>query len=185
MSKIGAIAVVVLLAGAALVRANIYVWKDEAGVEHFTNRLEAVPEAYRAGVTTVARDWPRPEPPPEPVKSADERAPFANAPQLAAAAVAPPVVPPSVPRQEETPRPAAPTPPAIVQNTPSEVQPFIPWGLIGAGGPPGRGGGFVSSEPGAQALSPPAAMAPPPTGAGGPPPLGSAGRPPPAFGGRR
>ena len=58
MTKIGAIAVVVLLAGAALVRANIYVWKDEAGVEHFTNRLEAVPEAYRAGVTTVARDWP-------------------------------------------------------------------------------------------------------------------------------
>jgi len=58
MSKIGAIAVVVLLAGAALVRANIYVWKDEAGVEHFTNRLEAVPEAYRAYmVKRIIHDW--------------------------------------------------------------------------------------------------------------------------------
>lgn len=62
-----ALVVVVLLAGAATRgEADIYVWRDNAGVSHYTNSLENVPPEYRQNAMTVAKDWARAEPPPEP-----------------------------------------------------------------------------------------------------------------------
>lgn len=62
--------------------ADIYVWRDSAGVSHYTNDVENVPPAYRNTVMTVARDWARAAPPPEP-----PAAPAPPAPPPAAAPV--------------------------------------------------------------------------------------------------
>ena len=47
--------------------ADILVWRDNSGVSHYTNDLSNVPPEYRAEAMTVAKDWARAEPPPEPV----------------------------------------------------------------------------------------------------------------------
>jgi len=187
MPKFVAIAVFLLVATGASVHADIYVWEDEAGVHHFTNRLEDVPEAYRAGATTVAKEWARPAPPTEPDKNAeDQTAPFANAPQLAAAAAAPRVALPPPPSEEDVPQSTVLPSQEIVQSTVPGVQPFYPSGLIGAGGPPGPVP-FVPSQSAFRSIAPPAttAMGPPPIAASGPPPFGAAGRPASVSGSRR
>jgi hypothetical protein len=81
------VALVALAATPAL--ADIYVWRDAAGVSHYTNALELVPPEYRANAYTVAKDWNRAEPPPEP--------PAAERP---ANVSAPPAPPPPAPAAE-------------------------------------------------------------------------------------
>src|SRR5262245_37227092 len=54
-------------AGSGPARADILVWRDASGVSHYTNDLANVPPEYRAEAMTVAKDWARAEPPPEPV----------------------------------------------------------------------------------------------------------------------
>jgi hypothetical protein len=62
---LGVIAFVV--AGSGPARADILVWRDASGVSHYTNDLANVPPEYRAEAITVAKDWARAAPPPEPV----------------------------------------------------------------------------------------------------------------------
>lgn len=49
---------------------DIYVWRDHAGVSHYTTDLGNVPEEFRGDATTVAKEWKRAEPAPEPVAAA-------------------------------------------------------------------------------------------------------------------
>jgi hypothetical protein len=59
--------IVFVAAGSGPARADILVWRDASGVSHYTNDLSNVPPEYRAEAMTVAKDWARAEPPPEPV----------------------------------------------------------------------------------------------------------------------
>ena len=59
--------IVLIAAGSGPARADIFVWRDAAGVSHYTNDLANVPPEYRAEAMTVAKDWTRAAPPPEPV----------------------------------------------------------------------------------------------------------------------
>jgi hypothetical protein len=59
--------IVLIAAGSGPARADILVWRDAAGVSHYTNDLANVPPEYRAEAMTVARDWARAAPSPEPV----------------------------------------------------------------------------------------------------------------------
>jgi len=59
--------IVLIAAGSGPARADIFVWRDAAGVSHYTNDLTNVPPEYRAEAMTVAKDWARAAPPPEPV----------------------------------------------------------------------------------------------------------------------
>jgi len=58
---------VLVAAGAVPVGADIFVWRDTSGVSHYTNDLANVPPEYRAEAMTVAKDWARAEPAPEPI----------------------------------------------------------------------------------------------------------------------
>lgn len=51
-------------------RADILVWRDNAGISHYTNDLANVPPEYRSDAMTVAKDWARTAPPPEPAPAA-------------------------------------------------------------------------------------------------------------------
>lgn len=46
--------------------ADIYVWQDVTGGEHYTNSLEGVPEDRRASATLFVRERPRAAPEPTP-----------------------------------------------------------------------------------------------------------------------
>jgi len=46
--------------------ADILVWRDSAGISHYTNDIANVPAEYRKDAMTVAKDWARAAPPPEP-----------------------------------------------------------------------------------------------------------------------
>ncbi len=59
--------IVLVAAGSGPASADILVWRDASGVSHYTNDLANVPPEYRAEAMTVAKDWARAEPPPEPV----------------------------------------------------------------------------------------------------------------------
>lgn len=61
---------IVIIAAASPVAADIYVWRDDSGVSHYTNDLSNVPQEFRGDAITVAKDWARAEPPPEPVAPA-------------------------------------------------------------------------------------------------------------------
>jgi hypothetical protein len=47
-------------------RADILVWRDSAGISHYTNDLANVPPEYRDDAMTVAKDWAHAASPPEP-----------------------------------------------------------------------------------------------------------------------
>jgi hypothetical protein len=76
---------IVVIGGALPVRADIYVWRDSAGVSHYTNDIANVPPEYRGSAMTVAKDWVRAEPPPESAPAPPNPAP-ASAPAAAPAA---------------------------------------------------------------------------------------------------
>ena len=81
-----ALVVVMLLAGVApRAEADIYVWRDSAGVSHYTNALENVPAEYRQNAITVAKDWARALPPSE-AEPATAVAPLSAATSTAAPA---------------------------------------------------------------------------------------------------
>jgi len=59
--------VAVIVAGvSAPAMADILVWRDRAGISHYTNDIANVPPEYRADAMTVAKDWARTQPAPEP-----------------------------------------------------------------------------------------------------------------------
>ena len=85
----GAIAALIgLVATVVPARGDIWVWRDRMGVSHYTNALENVPAEYRASAMTVAKDWERAEPPPEPQPAPEPQK--ATAPEPAAAPEAAP-----------------------------------------------------------------------------------------------
>lgn len=61
------LALIVLLAAPNARAGDIYVWRDHAGVSHYTTDLDKVPEEFRSDATTVAKEWKRADPPPEAV----------------------------------------------------------------------------------------------------------------------
>ncbi|MGH7819979.1 MAG: DUF4124 domain-containing protein, partial [Candidatus Binatia bacterium] len=71
-----------LLVIAAPASGDIYVWRDRAGVSHYTNDLANVPPEFRATAITVAKDWVRAEPAPEPIP-AEEPTPSPEQPSSA------------------------------------------------------------------------------------------------------
>jgi len=46
-------------------RTSIYGWRDDAGIEHYTNEIADVPETYRTRATTIVKDWVTAEQPPQ------------------------------------------------------------------------------------------------------------------------
>jgi hypothetical protein len=70
MRLTGWLGVLVILV-AAPAAADILVWRDSAGISHYTNDIANVPAEYRKDAITVAKDWARGAPPPEaPVSAA-------------------------------------------------------------------------------------------------------------------
>ena len=86
--------------------ADILVWRDRAGISHYTNDIANVPPEYRAEAMTVAKDWARAQPPPEPVPV--PAAVVTTDPAAATAHEGAPVAP--APRAPFVQAPAAPAP---------------------------------------------------------------------------
>jgi hypothetical protein len=59
---LGVVVMLAVLGGPA--SADIYVWRDSAGISHYVNDLENVPSEYRKEAMPVAKDWARAAPPP-------------------------------------------------------------------------------------------------------------------------
>jgi hypothetical protein len=60
------LSVLAIVAATSPAAADILVWRDSAGISHYTNDLANVPVEYRKDAMTVAKDWARAAPPPEP-----------------------------------------------------------------------------------------------------------------------
>lgn len=71
--------VIMVVAAASPAAADIYVWRDNLSVSHYTNDLSNVPPEFRGDAMTVAKDWARAEPPPEAAEAAPVTAPAAAA----------------------------------------------------------------------------------------------------------
>ncbi len=69
------LALIASLAAPCARAGDIYVWRDHSGVSHYTTDLGNVPEEFRSDATTVAKEWKRAEPAPEPVAVAVPPAP--------------------------------------------------------------------------------------------------------------
>src|SRR5262245_39948332 len=65
---LGVVAMLVLGIASASARADIYVWRDGAGVSHYVNDLDNVPPEYRKTAFPVAKDWARAAAPPVPAE---------------------------------------------------------------------------------------------------------------------
>jgi hypothetical protein len=85
MKRRGSTVAILALLTAAPAAADILVWRDAAGVSHYTNDLANVPPEFRGDAITVAKDWARAEPPPEAVAPAVVNAAAEVAPQAAEA----------------------------------------------------------------------------------------------------
>jgi hypothetical protein len=70
MGLIRWIGLMAIVGATSSARADILVWRDSTGTSHYTNDLESVPPEYRNDAMTVAKDWARALPPPEPVPAA-------------------------------------------------------------------------------------------------------------------
>lgn len=55
-----------LFAAGSPAAGDIFVWRDNAGISHYTTDLSNVPAEFRAEAMTVAKEWDRGTPPPEP-----------------------------------------------------------------------------------------------------------------------
>lgn len=62
--------------------ADVYVWRDTAGVRHYTNDLANVPAEFRGKSQVVVKDWVRAGPPQEPTPPSPESTPPPAAPAL-------------------------------------------------------------------------------------------------------
>lgn len=51
--------------GADIERTSIYGWRDDSGIQHYTNETTDVPETYRTRATTIVKDWNTAEQPPQ------------------------------------------------------------------------------------------------------------------------
>jgi YD repeat-containing protein len=67
MQLIRWLGVVAIVGATSPAAADILVWRDSAGISHYTNDVANVPAEYRKDAMTVAKDWARAAPPPEPV----------------------------------------------------------------------------------------------------------------------
>src|SRR5205814_2269197 len=165
-------------------RFSIYGWRDDAGVEHFTNDLVDVPEAYRSGVALLVKDWISPEPPPQDAKSR----PTENTAQPAQPSPVP--APRSdVPQADSSDNVHASQNVPVIQDTQVVAQPPMVFDdtLLPAGGPPSFARPVRSPREVFEAAGPipqePAGA--PPLGAAGASPLGAAGHSPIGFAGSR
>jgi len=170
--------------GADTKRVSIYGRRDDAGVEHFTNELADVPEAYRSRVATLVKDWISPEPPPQDAKSR----PTENTAQPAQPS---PMPPPrsDVPQADSSDNVNASQNVPVIQDTQVVAQPPVVSDdtLLPAGGPPSFARAARPPREVFEAAGPipqdPAGA--PPLGAASAPPLGAAGHSPIGFAGRR
>ncbi len=108
------IAVILALIQWALpVQAMVYLWKDTAGVVHYTNREHEVPQRYKAKARKIypeAADVAQP-----PVQTGGQPSPMVLQQPVPASPQQMPVVPPQVPGAKGPP-PAV----AVPQNPPNE-----------------------------------------------------------------
>lgn len=174
-----------LLFTAVPLRADILEWQDSSGVHHYTNQLSSVPEEYRAEVATIARDWPRAEPPPEPIARAqgipDEPEPTPQAPPAApqdsgemsaGTGTEKSGAPEGQPPQLAAVPPAAPAGP-IMGEEQTVFGDFLPLGSrVGTARASNSVGGLTPFTAAPQRNS----GGPSPIGAAGSPPIGAAGR---------
>lgn len=58
---------IVLWVAPVAIAGDIYVWRDHAGVDHYTTDLANMPEEFRGSALTVAKEWNRADPPSQPV----------------------------------------------------------------------------------------------------------------------
>lgn len=65
--------VVAIVGATPPVRADILVWRDSAGISHYTNDVANVPPEYRGDAMTVAKDWARAASPPDPAPAVAAR----------------------------------------------------------------------------------------------------------------
>ena len=64
------LSVLAIVAATSPATADILVWRDSAGISHYTNDIANVPVEYQKDAMTVAKDWARSAPPPEPIAPA-------------------------------------------------------------------------------------------------------------------
>jgi hypothetical protein len=187
------VAIVTPAIGAGIERFSIYGWRDDAGVQHYTNELADVPEAYRNRVATLVKDWGPPETTPEDAagQTTEDTAQTTQASPT-------PVQASSEPAQANvTDYVDASQNSSVVQNTQVVTQQPVLFDdtLLPEGGRasfarterPSRDV-FQAAGPIPQDVAGPPALGsagPPPLGSAGPPPLGAAGRPPIGFAARR
>jgi len=72
------LSVLAIVAAVSPAAADILVWRDSAGISHYTNDIANVPTEYRKDAMTVAKDWARAAPPPEPVAAVPAAAAVAD-----------------------------------------------------------------------------------------------------------
>jgi len=161
-------------------RFSIYGWRDDGGVEHYTNELADVPDADRTRVATVIKDWLLPEPPPQDAVCS----PSDNTAQTTPASAAPVSAVPELPRNDVSQNVDARQNTSVVEESPLVTQQpvlfddFFPAGgsaSLRRGAPPAADTFLAAGPP------PQGAAGPPPSGAAGPPPFGAAGHSPIGF----
>jgi hypothetical protein len=170
--------------GADSERFSIYDWRDDAGIQHYTNELADVPDADRNRVATLIKDWVPPEPPPQDAVSPTPD----NTAQTTQASAAPVSAVPDVPQNNVTYNVDESQSSSVVQDTPLVTQqPVLFDDLLPAGGRASLGSDARPSPDTFRAAGPPPQdpAGPPPSGAAGPPPFGAAGRSPIGFAARR
>ncbi|MEA2624577.1 MAG: hypothetical protein QOD06_622 [Candidatus Binatota bacterium] len=177
LRTIAVIAASALAAVVAPAAADIFVWRDRGGIDHYTNDLALVPGEYREDVGIVARDWERSEPPHEDAAEGDVR----EGPEVVV--VSRPKPEPKAVREEPRPPEIASVPAAapIVQNVQIVVQEDpAPRAVPVFFGPVLARGQYVARRSAARSQGVRAGFmlgpaGPPPLGAAGPPPVGAAG----------
>jgi hypothetical protein len=164
--------------GADIERFSIYDWRDDAGVQHYTNELADVPGEYRNRVAILVKDWVPPDPPPEhaPGRMTEEAA------QTTQALPTPVQASSDLPQANVTDYVDASQNSSVVRNTQLLVQEPVLFDddFLPAGGRPSFARRTRHRRDVFQAAGPI------PQDPAGPPPLGAAGRSPIGFaGGRR
>jgi hypothetical protein len=183
--------VVLLLAViSAPAAADIYVWRDNAGVNHYVNDLENVPPEYRKEAIPVAKDWARVAPAAAPAEPSPT--PIAAKPETGQSSSARDVLEETYEAGFRAGEQGSPSPPSstvvgpIVQNFVVEPEPqivsdrLIPLPFFVERRHPHARRADRNRDDISRRFSP-ASRAPFLQGPAGPPPLGAAGPPPVRF----
>ena len=161
-------------------RFSIYGWRDDAGIQHYTNELADVPDADRNRIATLIKDWVPPEPPAQDAVCSTSD----NTSQTAQASAAPVTAIPDVPESNVTYNVDASRSSSVVEENPQVTQqPVLFDDFFPAGGRASFGRATRPDRDTFRAAGPPPRNSAglPPVGAAGPPPIGAAGHSPMGF----